>query len=125
MPHVELALVLIRCAKPQSFVKPQGGICLYHPQSERSAVSRCLFDQAFDYLSANALASQSAVYEQLAEEQDIVSREALQPTNIRPVECNDSYLAYVPSLAKASDLSIHAQVQLLDDTVHSLEIQPR
>jgi hypothetical protein len=47
------------------------------------------------------------VYEQLAEEYRIVFREALQPTNIRPVECDDPNLPHVPSLAKAGDLSIH------------------
>lgn len=58
----------MRSAKPEPFVKQQGGICLYHTEGERLAGSRCLFDQAFNYLSANALPSQSAVYEQLAEE---------------------------------------------------------
>jgi hypothetical protein len=59
----------------------------------------------------------------LGQEDHVIFLEALQPTNIRVVECDDPNLRHVPSLAQAGDLSVHVQVQLLDDIVHSLEIQ--
>jgi hypothetical protein len=43
-PHVELALILVRCVKPEPFVEPQSGIDLDHPKRDRSAGSRCFFD---------------------------------------------------------------------------------
>src|SRR5262245_6379916 len=124
-PHVELALVLVRGAKPESLVEPQGGICLHHPEGHRPAGVRCLLDQAFDHLRADALPSQSAVYEQLAEEQCVIFHKALQPTDIGPAVCDDPNLRDVPALAKAGDLSVHAQIQLPDDALHALEIEAR
>src|SRR5258706_16115074 len=76
-------------------------------------------------MRANAPTSQSSVHEQLADEQRIVLDEALQPTDIRPIECDDPNLRHVPTLAKAGDLAIHVEVQLLDGALHSLEIQTR
>src|SRR5215831_17577749 len=125
VPHVELALVLMRSAKPEPFVEPQSGIGLYHSESERLAGPRRFFDQAFDHFGANALPSQSDAYEKLAEEQRVVFQEALQPTNIRLAKSDDPNLRHVPALAKAGGMSVHVQVQLLDDVLHSLKIETR
>jgi hypothetical protein len=65
----------------------------------------------------------AASIEQLAEEQRVVFHEALQPTNIRPVESDDPNLRHVPALSKAGSVSVHVQVQLLDDILHSLKIE--
>src|SRR4029077_13905756 len=97
----------MRSAKHEPIVEPQGGIGLYHPERDRPAGSRCLFDQAFDYLRPNAAPSQRAVYEKLADEQRVVLHEALQPTNIGPVESDDANLPHVPSLTKGGHLSVH------------------
>jgi hypothetical protein len=43
----------------------------------------------------------------LGQEDHVIFLEALQPTNIRPVECDDPNLPHVPSLAKTGDLSVH------------------
>ena len=55
--HVELALILVRSAKSEPFVEPQGGIGLYHPERDRPAGFRCFFDQAFDCPRPNATSS--------------------------------------------------------------------
>ena len=75
-------------------------------KSERLAGPCRFFDQAFDHFGANALPSQSAVYEKLAEKQRAVLQEALQPTNIRLAKSDDPNLRHVPALAKASGVSV-------------------
>jgi hypothetical protein len=47
----------------------------------------------------------------------------LQPTDIHAIECGDPNLRHVPALAKADDLSSHVEVQLVDDILHSFEIE--
>jgi hypothetical protein len=83
--------------KSEALIQPQSGVCLRHPKCDRLAGSRCLLDQAFDHVGTNALPPQSAVYGQLGEEQFVAFHEALQPTDIRPIKCNDPNLRrFVP-----------------------------
>ena len=96
----------MRGAKPKAFIEPESGIGLYYSESKRLAGSRGFTNQTFDYLRTNPLPTQSTVYKQLAEEKSIIIHEALQPTNIRPVKCDDPNLRHVPALAKACDLSL-------------------
>ena len=96
--------------KSEALIQPQGGVCLRHPKCDRLAGSRCPLDQAFDHVGTNALPPQSAVYEQLGEEQFVAFHEALQPTGIRPIKCNDPDLRRLPVLAIAGELSVHVEI---------------
>src|SRR5262249_31319083 len=96
-----------------------------HPEGDGSIGARSFLDQSFYQFRPNALAPETLVHEQLAEEERVVFDEALQPTDIRAIECDDPNLRHVPALAKAGGVCSHVELQLFDDIVHCFEIEMR
>src|SRR5205085_7489813 len=121
--HVVFAIVFMRDLEPQAFIEPQGGIDFHYGQKHRLLRTCCLADQPAHHFRAYAASLRRTVDKELSEKKSVVARHGLQPADIQTIKGDDPDLRQRPILAETGRLSRPIQFQLVNDPIHSGEVQ--